>query len=244
MTHQQLPLDLRLRDSSRFETFHAGSNGLAVAAVQAVARPLAEAGRAERQVYLHGGAGSGKTHLLQAACHEAFSRGQRCGYLPLAEFEARDPAAVLEALDQLDLLVLDDLQAVAGHPGWERALFGLINRVRDRAGRLVLAARAGPDGIGCRLPDLVSRLAWGPVFRLEQPDEAGIRTILQQRAAQRGLTLGTAVADYLLRHESRDLDRLLRLLDRLDLAALAEQRRLTVPFVRAQLRRLSIADGD
>ncbi|WP_043739849.1 DnaA regulatory inactivator Hda [Thioalkalivibrio nitratireducens] len=244
MTYQQLPLDLRLRDSSRFETFHAGNNGLAVAAVQAVARAFPEAGTGERQVYLHGDAGSGKTHLLQAACHEAFSRGHRCGYLPLAEFAARDPAAVLEALDQLDLLVLDDLQAVAGQRGWERALFGLINRVRDRDGRLVLAARAGPDGIGCLLPDLVSRLAWGPVFRLEQPGEAGIRTILQQQAARRGLTLSTAVADYLLRHECRDLDRLLRLLDRLDLAALAAQRRLTIPFVRAELQRLSTAGGD
>jgi DnaA-homolog protein len=235
MTARQLPLDLRLRDSSRFETFHAGGNGLVAATLRAMAS--AAPGAAERQVFLHGGTGSGKTHLLQAACHEAFVRGRSCAYLPLADLNARDPAGIVEGMDGLQLLVLDDLQAVAGDPDWERALFGLINRVREREGQLLMAARFAPDGLGCGLPDLSSRLAWGPVFRLDQPGDLELKAILQKRAALRGLLLNGAVADYLLRHECRDLEILLGLLDRLDLAALAEQRRLSIPFIREQLRR-------
>jgi DnaA-homolog protein len=234
MRPNQLPLDLRLRDGSRFETFQADASGLAAATVRAAAQGVPGA---ERQVFLHGGTGSGKTHLLQAACHEAWFRVRSCVYLPLGDLASGNPAAVLDGMDELGLLALDDLQAVTGNPEWERALFGLINRVRDRAGQLLLAANAPPEALGCGLPDLASRLAWGPVFRLDLPGDRMIKSILQQRAARRGLQLSGPVADYLLRHESRDLEALLQLLDRLDLAALAEQRRLTIPFVRAQLRK-------
>ncbi len=232
MKARQLPLDLRLRDHSRFVTFDAGSNGLPAAIVEA----MAAGGSAERQIYLHGGAGSGKTHLLQAACHAAFSKGRTCAYLPLTDLKFEDAIAVLEGMDRLQLLVLDDLQAVAGIGGWERALFDLINRVRERKGQLLLAARLGPEGLGCQLPDLTSRLGWGPVFRLEQPGDIELKSILQKRAALRGIDLHGSVVDYLLRHECRDLEMLLSLLDRLDLAALAEKRRLTIPFIREQLR--------
>jgi DnaA-homolog protein len=234
MTAAQLPLDVRLRDSSRFETFHAAGHVLLVATLQRMAQ--ASAPDSERLVFLHGADGCGKTHLLQAVCHEAAARGRSCAYLPLEELRERDPAAVLDGLDRLDLLALDDLQTVSAQPTWARALFGLINRVRERDGQLLVAARTAPDGLDCGLPDLVSRLAWGPVFRLDQPGDLELKAILKKRAELRGLQLGDAVAEYLLRHECRDLEFLLTLLDRLDLAALAEQRRLTIPFIRSQLR--------
>ena len=233
----QLPLDLRLRESSRFATFEPEASGLAAATVQLQAT---DGAAGERQVFLHGAAGSGKTHLLQAACHAAHEAGRSCVYLPLAELASEGPPDVLEGLDGIDLLALDDLQAVSGREDWEQALFGLINRVRDRTGRLLLAARSAPEALGCRLPDLVSRFVWGPVFRLDLPGDRSIKTILRMRAAERGLRLEESVADYLLRHESRDLESLLRLLDRLDLAALAEQRALTIPFIREQLGRSSV----
>ena len=234
MTVGQLPLDLRLRDSSRFETFHAGGQDLLFATLRRMA--LASDPGSERLVFLHGPDGCGKTHLLQAACYEASANGRPCAYVPLGELQDQDPGAVLDGLDRLDLLVLDDLQAVSAQPEWARALFALINGVRERDGQLLVAARTAPEGLDCRLPDLVSRLAWGPVFRLDQPGDLELKAILQKRAALRGLQLSEAVADYLLRHECRDLEFLLGLLDRLDLAALAEQRRLTIPFIRSQLR--------
>ena len=234
MTVGQLPLDLRLRDSSRFETFHTGGHALLVATLRRMV--LAAEPDFERQVLLHGPDGCGKTHLLQAACHEASVRDRSCAYLPMGELRGRDPDVVLDGLDRLELLALDDLQAVSGQPDWARALFGLINRVRERGGQLLIAARMAPEGLDCGLPDLVSRLAWGPVFRLDPPGDPELKAILQKRAALRGLQLGDAVAEYLLRHECRDLEFLLTLLDRLDLAALAEQRRLTIPFIRSQLR--------
>jgi len=66
-------------------------------------------------------------------------------------------------------------------------------------------------------------------------DDQGRRDWLRQAAAARGMSIDDAVLDYLFRHYPRDLDGLLQVLDRLDRASLAEQRRITVPFVRSVL---------
>lgn len=236
----QIPLDLRLRDSSRFSGYHPGSNALARDAVEALS---AAGASSERQILLHGTPGAGKTHLLQAACYRGHERGDPVAYLPLGELAAVAPEVVLDGLERAPLVALDDLDAVLGQPAWEEALFGLLNRLRDAHCRVLLAALHAPEGLPVRLPDLASRLAWGPVFRLHPPDEAALKSILAQRAAWRGLELPDVVAEYLLRHYRRDLGALLELLDRLDLAALAEQRRLTVPFVREQLARVDPGRG-
>ncbi|WP_019021314.1 DnaA regulatory inactivator Hda [Thioalkalivibrio sp. ALE23] len=234
----QLPLDLRLRDASRFAEYHAEANRIARDTVESLGR---NAGLSQPQVYLHGPGATGKTHLLQAACHVAHERGDRAAYLPLAELATAPPAAVLDGLERAGLVALDDLAAVVGSPAWDEALFGLLNRLRDAGCRVLLAAPEPPDGMGATLPDLSSRLGWGPVFRLEPPEEEDLRRILVDRARRRGLEMPDAVANYVLRHQRRDVAALLALLERLDLAALAEQRRLTIPFVRDQLAR-SAAD--
>ena len=92
-----------------------------------------------------------------------------------------------------------------------------------------------PAALPLVLPDLRSRLEQCTRVALEPLDEAGRREVLRQRAARRGLELDDAVLDYLFRRVGRDLGALTALLDRLDRASLAAQRRITVPFLRAQL---------
>ncbi len=97
----------------------------------------------------------------------------------------------------------------------------------------MVSARCAPAALNLGLPDLVSRLGWGPVFQLQPLDDEGKRAALQLRARQRGMELPDEVAVYLLRRSPRDMDSLFELLQRLDVASLAAQRRLTIPFVRA-----------
>jgi len=222
---EQLPLHFAWREGLRFANYCAGDNLALLASLRATAD-----GVGERFVMLWGAAGLGKSHLLQAACDAAARAGRRAAYLPLSEFVALSPA-VLEGLEGLDLVCLDDLQAVAGEAAWEEALFHLYNRLREAGGSLVAAGDASPAGLPLCLPDLASRLAWGPVYRLQPLDEAARAQALQARAAGRGLELPDEVAAYLLRRCPRDLRSLFALLDRLDLASLAQQRRLTIPFV-------------
>lgn len=224
---RQLALNLRLRDASSFENFHAGPNReLVERLVQALAVP--GAGR----VYLWGEAGSGKTHLLEAACRAAQAYERLAAYVPLREHATLTPA-FLEDLEQAALVCIDDIDAVAGAGEWERALFALYERLRARGGLLVVAGRVAPAALGLALPDLTSRLAAGHVYALQALNDTDRGAALRARARSRGLEMSDEVSAYLLARYPRDLRSLFALLDRLDAAALAAQRRLTVPFVRS-----------
>jgi DnaA family protein len=229
MNNPQLPLGLVLRDSARFESFFPGQNREAVASLQAAAQ-----GMGESLVYIAAPAGQGKTHLLQAACHTAGESGRRAGYLPLAELK-HVAAAVFDGLEQLELVCLDDVDAIAGEPQWEHALFDLFNRLRDAGRTLLVTAVQRPDAAGFGLPDLASRLGWGASYVLKPMAEADIMAALAHRARGRGLELPLETAQFLLRRFPRDLPTLFALFDTLDSASLVEQRRLTVPFVKSVL---------
>jgi DnaA-homolog protein len=97
------------------------------------------------------------------------------------------------------------------------------------------AARAMPNALPLLLPDLRSRLSQCTRIVLEPLDDGGRREVLHLRAQRRGLHMDAASIDWLLRRVDRDLSSLAALLDRLDQASLAAQRRITVPFLRQVL---------
>jgi DnaA family protein len=227
---EQLPLALRWPRRQRFEHFHAGvHNAAALAAVETLAmQPGAP------WVYLHGPSGSGRSHLLLAAAQAASEAGRRVQYLPLATLA--DRAAALRGVAGSEWLALDDLGALAGQREAEHALFDLYNQTRAEGGAMLFAASAGPAELGIDLPDLRSRLGACTQFALKPLDDAERRQVLRAQAAVRGIELDDTVLDWLFARYARDLGALLDLLDRLDRASLAAQRRITVPFLRGFLR--------
>ncbi len=227
---QQLPLGVRLPDRALFESFLPGRNTEALAAARAIAR-----GEARGAVWLSGPGGAGKTHLLQAICAAASER-LRAGYVPLKQV-AQLGVEVLDGLGQLECLCVDDLDRVAGELAWERRLFGLLREIEEAGGALVMAGESPPALLTWALPDLGSRCAAGAVFALRALDEAEQHAALELRARLRGLELPEETWQWLRRRYPRDMRRLYELLDTLDEAALAAQRRLTVPFIRDVLLR-------
>ena len=187
------------------------------------------------QLYLWGGAGTGKTHLAQAACHEAGAAGLPVAYVPLCELSSAGPQ-VLEGLGALHLLAIDDLDCVWGEPAWQGPLFALINDMREHDGRLLFTASMRPEAAQVTLADLRSRLLWGPVYHLRALDDGRLAQMLQAGAKARGFALGEIETAYLLRHVARDPGSLVSLLDRLDAASLKARRRVTLPLIRAVLQ--------
>jgi DnaA family protein len=185
-------------------------------------------------LYLAGPAGVGKTHLLLATCAAAEAAGRRAAYLPLAAAAGRLREA-LDALEGHDLIALDGLEAIAGQREDEHALFDAHNRARASGAAVLYAARGAPDALELSLPDLRSRLSQCSRLVLQPLDDAGRAEVLRQRARRRGLVLEDAAIEWLLRHTDRDLGALTALLDTLDRASLAAQRRITVPFLRQAL---------
>jgi DnaA family protein len=226
---RQLALDIRLDDHAVFASFHAGRNGLVMASLQEAAT-----GRGLPVMWIWGASGSGRSHLLQATVSAAHDRGMATAYLPLEALRGNSPA-VIDGIEAFRLVAIDDAGAVAGDAGWERSLLRLYEAMLSRGGRLVAAGQAPPAQAGFTLPDLRSRFAAGAVFRMEELSDAERLAALQRRAEWRGFSLPEETARFLLARVDRDAGSLFRLLDRLDRAALAAQKRLTIPFVKSVL---------
>ena len=227
--NRQLPLGLQLQASARFSNFVAGPNQEPVDQLKQIA-----AGAGDPFFLLWGAAGSGKSHLLQAACHLAAGQGRSAAYVSLADVSGLAPE-ILEDWENYQLVCIDDVHCIAGERHWEEALFNLYNRIREQQGSLVVSSLTGPAGHAFRLPDLASRLAWGLVYPLHPLNDEQRLAALQQRARQRGCEMPAETGRYLLRRLPRDMPALFRLLDRLDEASLVAQRKLTVPFVKSVL---------
>ena len=224
----QLPLGLRWPAHQRFEEFRSGANRVTVDLLQ---RAAAEA--TQTALFLAGPPGSGRTHLLIATCAAANAVGRSAQYLPLATL--RDADASIRAFGGSELVALDDVDAIAGDDKAEHALFDFYNRCRGEGASLVFAASGPPAQIGLALPDLVSRLSACTQLALKPLAEPERRELLRERAAARGIELDEAVIDWLFAREKRDLASLFGVLDRIDAASLAAQRRVTVPFLRKLL---------
>jgi DnaA family protein len=184
-------------------------------------------------LWLSGAVGCGKTHLLQAACRAAAGEGGRAMYVALGSAQP----GILAGLEALDLLALDDVDAVAGRVDWETPLFGILNEFLARRGGLLLAAALSPAAAGFALADLRSRAAGAVGYRLKALGDRERALAVRLHAEARGLELEPAAAEYLLRRVDRDMRALTAWLDRLDRDSLVEQRRLTIPFIRARLTR-------
>ena len=220
---KQLALGVRLRAEAVFSSFWPGPNAEVIAALQAPS---------SLPIWLWGGAGSGKTHLLQAVCAGV----RESAYFPLQRSLALPPQAVSGFADHR-VLCVDDVDAVAGDLPWERALFHLFNEAAEQRAQLIFAASCPPRHPAWLLKDWGSRAAACVVYQLKELDDAGRVGALRLRAAQRGLDLPAETSDYLLKRMPRDLHSLFDLLDELDHASLVEQRRLTVPFIRDALEK-------
>ncbi|MFT3763422.1 MAG: DnaA regulatory inactivator Hda [Pseudoxanthomonas sp.] len=224
----QLPLALRYPPDQRFESYVAAPAG-------ALARLRALAGRPGADwLYLAGASRTGKTHLALALCAAAEQAGRRAAYLPLAAAAGRMREA-LDALDGNDVIALDGLEWVAGDREDEIALFDFHNRARSRGLGVLYTAQAAPDELALALPDLRSRLQQCARIVLSPLDDTGRADVLRDRAHRRGLALEDTAIDWLLTRTDRDLGALVGLLDKLDKASLAAQRRVTVPFLRKVL---------
>ena len=122
------------------------------------------------------------------ACLQAHREQRLPAYLPLKSEREIDPE-MLDGLEGYALVCLDDLERIAGKPEWERAIFNLFNLLRENGGQLVVAADRPPAGLAIGLPDLASRLTWGPCYHLIPLDDSERMELLLASAERRGLSM-------------------------------------------------------
>ena len=218
----QLALPVSLADYATLDNFYAVGNERVLTGL--CAEPAASA------IWLFGESNVGKSHLLQAHCHS----DKHCVYLT-ASVLLQMPASALDGFERYARVCVDDVHRLLGARDREVALFHLYNRLLDAGHSLVLTARQPAGAYDFALPDLASRLRSAMTLEVRALHDEGRLAALKLRARHRGFKLPSATGRYLLNHQRRDMKSLCQVLDTLDVASLAAQRRLTVPFVKTIL---------
>ncbi|MGZ8195701.1 MAG: DnaA regulatory inactivator Hda [Methylosarcina sp.] len=229
ITVEQLPLHFEFRADQTFNDFFPGAN---LELINHLQRCII--GDGEPFIYLWGKTGEGKSHLLQACCHEAQRLELSSFYLDLTPAGTFDPQ-LLRGLERYDLVCFDNIDAIAGKPDWELAFFNFYNEHRDLNHKLIVSSEVAPASLAIRLADLKTRLNWGLSLRIQPLDENDRMAALIFKAKQRGLEISPQAGRFLLTHIDRDLASLWDALDKLDQASLSAQRKLTVPFLKQVL---------
>ena len=216
---EQIPLAIGPESLPTFGNYHAGVNGPALDHLRSLNLPAPP-------VYLWGGGGCGKTHLLQALAARCQAAGQQ-----LAWFDAADPLP-WTLVPGWSLVIVDRCEALGDAA--QHAAFALFEDAAAHGVQWLAAGRLPPVDLPLR-DDLRTRLSWGHVFALQPLPDIETRAALRREADRRGIFLSDEVMAFLLTRFDRDLGHLMRLLDQLDRYGLAKARRITVPLVRQML---------
>lgn len=228
MPQEQLLLPLQSRQDVSLADLPAAAFAPVLSALQQLMQG------ALTQVHVWGEPGSGRSLLLSAFVAEAAQQLGHSVLLPLRQVVFLSPE-MLQGLESCPLIVLDDIEAVAGWPEWEEGLFNLYNRLQEQGGKLLVTAATPPAGLPLQLPDLRSRLARASVHALPVPDDAVRLELLQTTAQRRGWPLEAELMRYLVERGPRRLGRFMDVLDKLEQRAQREKRGITVPLARAVL---------
>lgn len=222
----QVPLQFEFQSNLTFASFFAGNNTEIITNLQ----NLADDG-IEQQIFIWGESGSGKSHLLQACCQHAKATGKDPFFLKFIPDQLPAPQ-LMEGLEDMELVCFDDIQHVAGHADWETTLFGFYNSHRQNNHKLLLAADCPPKYLPFDLPDLKTRMSWGLTLKIQPLRDDQLIDALTFKAHFLGFDIPPKVGRFLLNHYVHDLPALWLLLEKIDRATLAAQRKLTIPFLK------------
>lgn len=188
-----------------FDTFIIGKNNeLAHAASLAVAK---NPGTQYNPLFIYGGVGLGKTHLMHAVANKLLSENPRAKvlYLTSEKFTNDYINAIstkkMEDFKQhyrtVDMLLIDDIQFIAGKEGTQEEFFHTFNELRDKGKQIIITADRLPKEIPAIEARLVSRFEWGMVADIQAPDLETRMAILRTKLLKRGTNLPEEIVYYI-----------------------------------------------
>jgi chromosomal replication initiator protein len=190
----------------------ASSNELAYAASMAVAK---NPGTKYNPLYLYGGVGLGKTHLMQAVGNEILKDDptKRIEYITIESFtnefigaiQKKQNSAFTDKFRNVDMLIIDDMQFLAGKEKTQDEFFHTFNALHQTNKQIIIASDKPPQLLVQLEERLRSRFAMGMVADIQSPDLETRSAILQAKAAIQGIILPLEVIDYLARHAQQNI---------------------------------------
>lgn len=204
-----------------FTNFIVGKgNELAHAACQAV---TANPGNAYNPLFIYGGVGLGKTHLLQAIGHEVCKRTNKILYVTCEKFtndyiQSVKSGQAKEFKDRyrnVDLLLIDDIQFMAGKDGTQEEFFHTFNELHQTNKQIVLTSDRPPKSIPALEKRLLSRFEWGMIADIAQPDTETRIAILEAKCKEKNYNLEAEILHFIANNVQNNIRELEGALNRL-----------------------------
>ena len=186
-----------------FDSFIAGScNRLAYTAAQRIAE---NPGQSDNPLFIYGGVGLGKTHLLHAIGHAALAQNMQVLYVSAEQFTNEFTNSIRERKTQefhhkyrsVDMLLMDDIQFFSGKVQTEENFFHTFNELHNANHQITLTSDRPPKSMSWLQDRLRSRFEWGLVADMQPPDLETRLAILQTKAAQKGVNVAPDVLEFI-----------------------------------------------
>jgi chromosomal replication initiator protein len=206
-----------LNKNHTFDNFIVGdSNKLAAAAAQSVAKTP---GRSYNPLFLYGGVGLGKTHLMHAIGNEINRRfpNKKICYIPCEQFanefiqkiKGGETEKFKNKYRNVDALLVDDIQFLTGKERTQEEFFHTFNALHQRTKQIVISSDRPPKAIPLLEDRLRSRFEWGMIADIGMPDFETRCAILISKAKEKNINLGEDIIEYIARniqHNIRELE--------------------------------------
>lgn len=204
-----------LNNRYMFDSFIVGKNNeLAHAACQAVA---ANPGYAYNPLFIYGGVGLGKTHLLQAIGHELSKKTDKILYVSCEKFTNDYVQAVRNGQAKafkdhyrnVDLLLIDDIHFMGGKDGTQEEFFHTFNELHQTNRQIVISSDRQPKAIPALEKRLQSRFEWGMIADVSSPDLETRIAILETKCREKNYKLNRDILAYIannITHNIRELE--------------------------------------
>ncbi|MBP6037984.1 MAG: chromosomal replication initiator protein DnaA [Candidatus Saccharimonas sp.] len=229
--HQSSPRS-SLNPRYTFESFIVGSsNDLAYTACQAAA---AHPGTKYNPLFIYGGVGLGKTHLIQAVGNEIVQKHPKMKVMYLSsetfvkeflEHIRFKKAGFSDKYRNVDVLIVDDMQFIAGKEKTQEEFFHTFNALHQANKQIIIGSDKPPRSIPTLTERLRSRLEWGMAIDIQMPEFETRCAIVKTKAAQSGVEINDETAEYLAEHIKTNVRELEGALNQL--LAYAEMRGIT-----------------
>src|SRR2546421_75034 len=243
--------EISFNPKNTFETFVVGNNNnFACAAALAVAQAP---GKSYNPLFLYGGVGLGKTHLLHAIGQHVGGqkKGARVAYLSSEKFtneyidaiQNNQLAKFRKKYRQTDVLLIDDIQFLAGKERIQEEFFHTFNALHEAHKQIVLTCDRPANEIQNLEQRLVSRFEWGLVTDLQPPDVETRLAILRKKAKLIGVALPDEIMNFLAHRIRANIRRLEGALIRVASYAALTGTKLSLEVVEGLLRELLHEEG-
>ena len=222
-----------------------GGNQFAHAAARAVSK---HPGKSYNPLFIYGGVGLGKTHLINAIGHETSVRrgGDNIVYLSSESFtnelivhiRKNRMTEFKNKFRRADVLILDDVQFLSGRERTQEEFFHTFNSLHESSKQIVLTSDKFPNEIGGLEERLRNRFEWGLIADIQPPDLETRVAILQKKSRAKRISLPDDVALFIASHVTSNVRELEGGLTRLGALAALNQADITVNFARQALQNL------